>query len=233
MLGAAGPVTLVAGLLILAPLEGSLASGATAGWLGAIGAFLAGLRALGVALEEREGRKSGGALEDREQNPTAGEANLIAMTVAAATGWAIFGILSASHMGAIGAVLIATNMALALPIVIMGRRLMVIGTVSLLGLPPLGGFAGMILVAQSAANASGLWLALLLIGSTLVAAGWLMHSSPQQNKPDRPGWRARATSPAYLIPTLLLIVQLALFLAAPTLIDNLTRWAATPWLTAP
>jgi NADH:ubiquinone oxidoreductase subunit 2 (subunit N) len=233
ILGAGTPVALMVGLLMLSHIEGSLARGAAAGWLGAAGTLLAGLRALGVVLEVRE-RPGENELATETASRTATESNLIAMTVAAATGWAIFGILSGSQTGAIGAIMIAVNMALALPILLMGRRWTVVGVASLLGLPPFGGFGGAMLVAESAANAGGLWLALLLLGSALVGAGWLGVAARSRHTggPD-PGWREWLTSPAYLITTLLVILQLILFLASSQLISQLTQWATIPWLTAP
>jgi hypothetical protein len=245
ILGAGTPVALVAGLLMLAPVEGSLAGGAAAGWLGALGVLLAGVRALGVLLEERQRLDQDASLE----RPT-GEANLIAMTVAAATGWAIFGILSGSQAGAVGAALIAGNIALSLPILVMGRGWTAVGVASLLGLPPFGGFAGTLLVAGSAANVGGIWLATMLVGSALVAAGWLgvvgWTKGPEpakegrRTKDDRKeqasrgmrGWRW-LTDPAYLTPALLVIVQLALFLASSELVTQLNEWAKLPWFTSP
>ena len=90
------------------------------------------------------------------------------------------------------------------------------------------------LVAASVANAGGLWLALLLLGSALVGAGWLgVTAQKRQAIVSDPGWRERLTSPTYLIPTLLVIVQLILFLFSPQLITQLSRWATVPWLTTP
>jgi formate hydrogenlyase subunit 3/multisubunit Na+/H+ antiporter MnhD subunit len=234
MLGASVPVVLVAGLLMLAPVEGTLAGGAAAGWLGAIAALLAGLRALGteVPSTERQAPSNGQAASTRYSL-------LVAMTVASAVSWAIFGVLSGSQTGAVGAVLIATNIALALPIIVMGRYWTAAGVASLLGLPPFGGFAGTILVAGSAANSGGIWLVILLAGSALVAAGWLRIADWPMDYPGRerskpsPGWRDWLTNPAYLLPTLLIIVQVALFLASSQLIAQLNDWAKVPWLVGP
>jgi len=232
MLGAGAPVALVVGLLMFAPVEGSLAGGAVGGWLGAVGALLAGLRALGVVLEGRLRPDPQGDSLSEVKSTT--ESNLIAATVAASTGWAIFGVLSSSQAGAVGAVLIAANMALAMPILVMGRRWLAVGVASLLGLPPFGGFAGMILVAGSAANAGGIWLALLLAGSGLVAAGWLaLAARGGLGGQVNPGWRQWLTDPAYLLPTLLVLAQLAFFLASLQLIAQLDQWATVPWLVAP
>jgi hypothetical protein len=233
-LGAGIPVTLVVGLLMLAPIEGSLARGAAAGWLGAAGVLLAGLRSLGVVLEVRERPEENEPSTSKAEGRTTAESNLIAMTVAAATGWAVFGMLSGSQTGAIGAIMIAVNMALALPILLMGRGWTVVGVASLLGLPPFGGFGGAMLVAASAANAGGLWLAMLLLGSALVGAGWLgVAGHSRQTIGPGPGWRGRLTSPTYLIPTLLVILELILFLYSSQLITQLSQWATVPWLTAP
>jgi formate hydrogenlyase subunit 3/multisubunit Na+/H+ antiporter MnhD subunit len=232
MLGAGAPVALVVGLLMFAPVEGSLAGGAVGGWLGAVGVLLAGMRALGVVLEGRvRSEPHGDSL--REVKSTS-EANLIAATVAASTGWAIFGVLSGSQAGAVGAVLIAANMALALPIVVMGRRWLAVGVASLLGLPPFGGFAGMVLVAGSAANAGGIWPVILLAGSALVATGWLALAARDTSaRQANPGWRQWLADPAYLFPTLLVLAQIAFFLASLQLIAQLDQWATVPWLVSP
>jgi hypothetical protein len=233
---------------MLAPVEGSLAGGAAAGWLGALGTLLAGVRALGVLLEERQRVEHDASVE----RPT-GAANLIAMTVAAATGWAMFGILSGSQAGAVGAVLIAGNIALTLPILVMGRGWTAVGVASLLGLPPFGGFAGTLLVAGSAANVGGIWLAMMLVGSALVAAGWLgiadwtagggrrttdegrpaAAGQGQQASRGGRGWRRWLIDPAYLVPAVLVIAQLALFLASPEFVTQLNEWAKLPWFTSP
>ncbi|MEO8287383.1 MAG: hypothetical protein ABI670_13240 [Chloroflexota bacterium] len=232
MLGASTPVALVVGLLLFTPVEGSLAQGASAGWLGAIGTFLAGLRSLGSLLESRQ-HTTNGVDNSRGHGLTTPEANLLAMTVAAATGWAIFGVLSGSRMGAVGAILIALNIALSLPIALGHRRWRPAGIASLLGLPPLGGFAGMILVAQSAANEGGLWLAILLLGSAMVAAGWLALTAGSASTDDLRGWRGRLLSPLYFVPILLIVLQIAIFLWASQLTTQLNLWALVPWLTAP
>jgi hypothetical protein len=232
MLGAGAPVALVVGLLTFAPVEGNLAGAAIAGWLGAIGALLAGLRALGVVLEGR--LRPDRQVDSASELKSTAEANLIAATVAASTGWAIFGLLSGSQAGAVGAVLIAANMALALPILVMGRRWQAVGVASLLGLPPFGGFAGMVLVAGSAADEGGIWLALLLAGSGLVVAGWLAQAARGGSAGQvNPGWRQWLTDPAYLLPTLLVLAQIAFFLASLQLIAQLNQWATVPWLVAP
>ena len=230
MLGATTPVVLLVGLLIFAPIDGTVARQAGTAWLGAAGVFLAGLRAVGVLLEQRANPADN---EPGNSRWTAAEANMIAMTVAAPVGWAIFGILSGSRMGAVGAILIAVNMALAIPIVVMGRKWAPVGVLSLLGLPPFGGFVGTILVASSAANSNGLWLVLLLVGSALVGAGWLAIAARNRSagQPNT-GWRDWLTNPTYLFPTLLVILQFALFVASFPLATELSK-ATILWLTAP
>jgi hypothetical protein len=227
-LGACAPVALVAGLLLLAPVEGSLARGAAAGWLGAVGALLAGLRALGWM------PRNGGP---GRHEPAQRIAGLKAMTAAVAVSWAVYGVLSGSQMGAVGAILVATNVALAVPLLLVGGRwAVIIGVASLLGLPPFGGFAGAMLVAQSAANAGGLWLALLLAGSGLVGGAWLSNRGEQWAAPaiveDRE-WGRRLTDPILLLTVVLAVAQLALFVVASSRLAPLLGWATVPWLTAP
>src|SRR5947208_893303 len=82
-----------------------------------------------------------------------------------------------TRQGTVGAALLAANLALTVPLVLSRppRLLMMAGAASLVGLPPFGGFPGTLLVAQTAASAGGVWLALLLLGSALVAAAWLNY----------------------------------------------------------
>ena len=231
LLGAIAPVSLVAGLLMLAPIEGDLARGAAAGWLGAVGALLAGVRALG-ALRKPTPRPDA----QPEAEKLAAIAIIKAMTVALAVSWAVYGLLSGSQMGAVGAVLLATNIALAVPLLVLGGRwIALIGAASLLGLPPFGGFTGAILVAGSAANAGGLWLALLLLGSALVAAAWLSTIfKPEAKEPDTQTVRRnRLTEPILLVAFVLIIAQLALFLLSNNRLTPLLDWATIPWITAP
>jgi formate hydrogenlyase subunit 3/multisubunit Na+/H+ antiporter MnhD subunit len=231
LLGAIAPVSLVAGLLMLAPIEGDLARGAAAGWLGAVGALLAGVRALG-ALRKPTPRPDA----QPEAEKIAAIAIIKAMTVALAVSWAVYGLLSGSQMGAVGAVLLATNIALAVPLLVLGGRwIALIGAASMLGLPPFGGFTGAILVAGSAANAGGLWLALLLLGSALVAAAWLSTIfKPEAKEPDtQTARRNRLTDPILLLALVLIIAQLALFLLSNNRLTPLLDWATIPWITAP
>lgn len=228
LLGAIAPAALVAGMLMLAPIEGNLARGAAAGWLGAAGALLAGLRAIGTLRTPR--------VNEPEEDKSGKVAVIKAMTVALAVSWAAYGILSGSQTGAVGAVLIATNIALAVPLLVVGGRwIALIGAASLLGLPPFGGFSGTMLIAGSAANAGGLWLGLLLLGSALVAAAWLSTVfRPERGQSDVPATRRKLTSdPLMLVAVVLVVAQIALFLLSNSRLTPLLDWAALPWLTAP
>ncbi|HST04498.1 MAG TPA: hypothetical protein VLQ48_07150 [Chloroflexia bacterium] len=231
LLGAVAPVALVAGLLMLAPIEGGLARGAAAGWLGAVGALLAGIRALG-AIHKPAARPD----TQWDAEKASAVAVVKAMTVALAVSWAVYGLLSGSQTGAVGAVLVATNIALAVPLLVLGGRwIALIGAASLLGLPPFGGFAGTMLVAGSAANTGGLWLGLLLLGAALVAAAWLsVVFKPVESKPDTPSiTRNRLSDPLLLIALVLVVAQLALFVLSNSRLTPLLDWATVPWLTAP
>jgi formate hydrogenlyase subunit 3/multisubunit Na+/H+ antiporter MnhD subunit len=97
--------------------------------------------------------------------------------VALQVAWALFGVVSGSGQGTVGAALLAANLALTVPLMLSRppRLLMMAGAASLVGLPPFGGFPGTLLVAQAATNAGGVWLALLLLGSVLTAAAWLNY----------------------------------------------------------
>ena len=228
LLGAIAPAALVAGMLMLAPIEGNLARSAAAGWLGAAGALLAGLRAIGTLWTPRG--------NGPEEGKSGKIAVIKAVTVALAVSWAAYGILSGSQTGAVGAVLIATNIALAVPLLVVGGRwIALIGAASLLGLPPFGGFSGTMLVAGSAANAGGPWLALLLLGSALVAAAWLSAIfRPERSRADAPATRRKLLSdPLMLVAVVLIVTQVALFLLSNSRLTPLLDWAALPWLTAP
>ncbi len=230
MLGAATPIVLAAGLLMFGSVEGSLRA-SSAAWLGAIAALLAGVLALAGA-------------EKRENQQQRILALLIAASVSMQIGWALFGVLSGSRSGAVGALLIATNLELAVPLVVVSslnweqpkNRSVVglaLGVGSLMGLPPFGGFGGMVLVGQAAVNAGGVWLAVLLLGTGLVAAGWLRVGIG--------GWALGTGDNAYsviltvpfILITGLAIAQLALFAMSGQLATYLTTWANLPWLTAP
>ena len=91
------------------------------------------------------------------------------------------------------------------------------------------------LIAGSAANAGGQWLALLLLGSALVAAAWLSTIfKPERGKADVPGTRRKLLSdPLMLVAVVLIVAQLALFLLSNSRLTPLLDWAVLPWLTAP
>ncbi|HYO49916.1 MAG TPA: hypothetical protein VEW94_08690 [Chloroflexia bacterium] len=238
MLGATTPAVLAAGLLVLAPVEGSLVPAASAEWLGAVGALLAGLRALAAI---REGRGA-------QVYPT-----LLGAAILLQVAWALFGVLSGSRSGATGAVLLAANLSLAVPLVVITSRDypgksapnklllrlgLAVGAISLLGLPPFGGFIGTLLIAQAATNSSGLWLAMLLSGSALAAAAWLAAGAnvpqPENTPPGTTATvRPRLTTPIPLLVCILIAAQLALFLASGQLSSILAAWAGIPWITAP
>ena len=171
-LGAVVPAALVTGLLMLAPVTAHFPDLPPAGKqvalaLGALGAVLAGVRALA-------------ATSPRESAPPL--ALLIASGAGLQTAWALFGVLSGAHSGSIGAVLLAANLAISVPLLLAANSALPagkfrtaaswIGAGSLLGLPPFAGFPGALLVGETAASAGGMWLALLLTGSLLAAVAW-------------------------------------------------------------
>jgi NADH:ubiquinone oxidoreductase subunit 2 (subunit N) len=167
MLGAVCPAVIIVGLLAFAPLRSTLSEVSWGGWyvalaLGAIGALLAGIRALASSSEAVGTRASRLAV-------------LMGSSVALQIGWALFGVFSGSRSGTLGAALIAVNLALAVPLVIASKEKIgkAVGAGALLGLPPLGGFVGMLLVAQAAVEVNGAWLLALLLGSAGVALAWL------------------------------------------------------------
>ena len=167
MLGATVPAVLVAGSHAFAVQQSFLPEVSQTGrqaalGLAAVGALLAGLRALGATTLQ----------PDRTNSPYA---LLAASSITLQIAWALFGVLSANHYGEVGATLLAANLALAVPLVAIGQASAgkAVGAASLLGLPPFGGFIGTLLIAQAAIEVNGIWLALLLVGSALVAAGWM------------------------------------------------------------
>jgi NADH:ubiquinone oxidoreductase subunit 2 (subunit N) len=200
-LGTSGPVVIMVGLIVF---DGPGLSRMTetgrqvALWLPAIGALLAGLRALAVRPPTPR---------DNTQNASGrGLAALVASSVALQTGWALFGVFTGSRPGTMGAALLAANMALAVPLMVISCRSyvaglasevasvkrepatwkigLVVGAASLLGLPPSGGFVGALLVAQAAAEAGGWWLTALFLGTAGVAFSWLRVL--QQQRSPRP-----------------------------------------------
>ncbi|HET6261803.1 MAG TPA: hypothetical protein VFG99_06140 [Chloroflexia bacterium] len=233
-LGAGLPTAVVLGLLLLSPIEGGSTRASSIAWLGAIGALLAGLRAL------HQIRNS------QSQIP-----NLIAMTVALSLGWALFGVLSGSRSGAVGACLLAINISISVPLLVASgavrgasARLSAAGTavgaLSLLGLPPLGGTGGTLLLSQAAVNLNGLWLAVLLLGSVLTAGAWLGWLSRPQLDGEEGETPARIQGPRDLLSTPLLLLVCVLILAQPLLFfasgriaDALAAWATVPWTIRP
>lgn len=219
-LGAGIPAAVALGLLLLSPAEGgSVVRVSSLAWLGAMSGLLAGLRALYAG-------RLGDTLSDSANHV------LLSMSAVLPLGWALFGVFSGLPQGAAGASALAWNVALAVPLLVASRairaanaRLSLLGTrvgaLSLLGLPPFGGFGGTLLVAQAAANLNGVWLLLLLLGSVLAAGGWL-------------GWASRAmphfsgtprnpspllASPLTILVYVLIAAQFALFLLSG-------RWAS-------
>ncbi|HET9494366.1 MAG TPA: hypothetical protein VFR15_09060 [Chloroflexia bacterium] len=232
MLGAGVPATLVSVALMLDSIEAVPNGVSGAAWLGVLGALLAGVRALGAVVQAR--RAGGLDPEGLEAAFVAVRARstLAGMTVALAAGWAVFGLLSGWPGGREGAILVAANIAIAAPLLVLGSRtttgdgaglpepvarLARYGAAaSLVGLPPLGGFPGTVLIAQAGANAGGLWLIGLVLGSALVGAAWLAAAgSSAPLRPEPVVWRARFAGPSLMLVLLLAALQLALFFFAP------------------
>ena len=234
-LGAGLPTAVVLGLLLLSPIEGGSTRASSIAWLGAIGALLAGLRAL-HQLQNRQ---------PKMQN------HLIAMTVALSLGWALFGALSGSRAGAVGACLLAINIALSVPLLVASgavrgssARLSAAGTavgaLSLLGIPPLGGTASTLLLSQAAVNLNAVWLAVLLLGSLLAAGAWLGWLSRRQldgEEGDIPvriqGPRDLLSTPLLLLVCVLVLAQPVLFFASRRIAEALSAWATVPWTLGP
>jgi formate hydrogenlyase subunit 3/multisubunit Na+/H+ antiporter MnhD subunit len=231
--GAVVPAAIVLGLLLLSPIEGGNTRASSLAWLGAIGALLAGLRAL-----------------QQIRNPKSEVPNhLIAMSVALSLGWALFGVLSGSRSGAVGACLLAINMAMSVPLLVASGairdaspRLAAVGTavgaLSLLGLPLLGGATGTLLLSQAAVNLNGMWLAVLLLGSLLTAGAWLGWAASTRDveletPPRVEGVRALLSSPLLLLVCVLIAAQPVLFLASGRIADALSTWATVPWTVGP
>jgi formate hydrogenlyase subunit 3/multisubunit Na+/H+ antiporter MnhD subunit len=234
-LGAGLPTAVALGLLLFSPIEGGSIRASSVAWLGGIGALLAGLRAL-----------------DQIRNPRSEIRNhLVAMTVALSLGWALFGVLSGSRSGAVGAGLLAINIAVSVPLLVASgevrgasARLSAVGTavgaLSLLGVPPLGGTAGTLLLSQAAANLSGVWLAVLLLGSLLAAGAWLgwlarpQHAGEEGEAPARiQGPRDLLATPLLLLVCVLVLAQPVLFFASGPIADALAAWAVVPWTIGP
>jgi formate hydrogenlyase subunit 3/multisubunit Na+/H+ antiporter MnhD subunit len=253
MIGATVPTTLGVGLLMLAPVEGSLVSASQTAWVAAVGVLLAGVRALGIS-------DFGFRISDFEGRQRAVEVGLPvlgAMSVAAQVGWAMFGVLSGSRMGATGAVLLAANIAIAVPLLIVSSQKeerspenpkskiqnpkskigIMVGAASLLGLPPFGGFAGTVMVAQAAANIGGIWLGVLLLGTLLVGVAWTWIGIGSQESgvgaAESEGLAKRIWGTTPLLIIVLITIQLGLFLMSGQIADALGNWAGAPWMFAP
>ena len=201
-LGAIVPAVIVTGLLALQPLaiqlrDVSQTGRQVAAGLAVAGALLAGLRSLGA----------GAVAHDR----TADRAALVGATLGLQTGWALFGVFSGTEQGILGAELLAMNLALAAPLVILSRDRLstAVGIGALLGLPLSGGFVGTMLVAQAAASVEGIWLAALLLASFLVALAWLgAFSRIEPRSPER----GVVGGPTRLLTWSLIGAQAALFI---------------------
>jgi formate hydrogenlyase subunit 3/multisubunit Na+/H+ antiporter MnhD subunit len=251
LLGAATPAVIVVGLLLLAPVDRTLFTGnpSSTAWIGAVAVLLAGVRALGVRLPDRPIGDSDNtsppaspfaALRAKGLPPTPFmPSELVAATIALHVGWALTGALTRSDAGAAGAFLLSVNVALAVPLIIVSAGLarssilfrvgLVVGVASLLGLPPFGGFAGTLLVAQASVNLSGFWLAVMLLGSMLVAAKWVasLRELRITNKEALPG-RVRMDMGLILVVALV-IAQVVLLLVASS-IAAMSQALAAPWL---
>jgi multicomponent Na+:H+ antiporter subunit D len=246
MFGVAVPTTIGVGLLMLGPVEGSLVNAPQIAWVASLGVLLAGVRALGAANYKLQITDYG----ERERAVSVALPILAAMSVGTQVGWAMFGVLSGSRLGATGAVLLAVNIAIAAPLLIVSLQRakgktdspsskigLLVGAASLIGLPPFGGFVGTLMVAQAAANISGIWLGVLLLGTLLLGAGWAWvgagawvsrGGSGEANGLEKGIW---GITP--LLVAVLIAVQLGLFLMSGQLADTLGNWAGTPWMFAP
>jgi hypothetical protein len=235
LLGAVSPVVLVTGLLLLSPIEGSL-RGSSMAWLGVAGALLAGVRALGAS------RAATVNPSDRTPGPhfMSTKTSLIAATIALQSAWALFGVLSGSRTGAVGSVLLVLNLSLAVSLLVAGqgrwnatgrwaKAALAVGTASMLGLPPLGGFVGTLLVAQAAANSGGIWLGLMLLGSALTATAWVSVVGSQWSVVGEES----ASTTLQVLTGVLIATQLGLFVASGAIAAALQAWANIPWLSNP
>ncbi|HUP28286.1 MAG TPA: hypothetical protein VM409_07615, partial [Chloroflexia bacterium] len=152
VMGAVTPSVIAAGIVIL-DLQGGASPlrGYSLAWLPAIGVLLAGLRALGAGADRHAiSAQSGLPIPRSFSSP-----DLFAATIALQAGWAMFGVLSGSTEGVGGALLLAANTAIAVPLLVAAtgssKPALAVAAASLLGLPPTGGFVGTLLVARSAA----------------------------------------------------------------------------------
>lgn len=216
-LGASLPAVVTLGRLLLSPVDGSTLHATSLAWLGAAGAFLAGLRAL---YARHTGVSTTSVMQAENSGPI-----LVAMSAALPLGWALFGVFSGLPLGASAASLLGVNIALAVPLLVassalqgVSRRLYLTGTVvgalSLLGLPPFGGFRATTMLAQAAANLNGLWLLFLLLGSLMLAGAWLGYASRipvAASAASSPTMRSLLASPLVILVCVLIAAQIALF----------------------
>jgi formate hydrogenlyase subunit 3/multisubunit Na+/H+ antiporter MnhD subunit len=164
-------------------------------------------------------------------------------------------VLSGSRMGATGAALLAANIAIAVPMLIVSFQKeeidtqnpkskiqnpkskigIMVGAASLLGLPPFGGFVGTVLVAQAAANIGGIWLGTLLLGTLLVGVAWVGVGGRGSGvgATESEGLAKRIWGTAPLLIIVLIAIQLGLFLMSGQIADALGNWAGAPWMFAP
>jgi len=236
------PAVLLVGLMLLLPVERTLLAGNSTAWVGAVAVLLAGVRALGVHLPGRNTFPGNG------EPPSLVPGELVSATIAVQVGWALTGLLLGSHSGAAGALLLAVNLSLAVPLMVVSARGLLesgsvlfkvglaIGVASLLGLPPLGGFAGTLLVAQGVTVLGGFWILLILFGSMLVAAKWLgltrvwtgVGGQGSGIRDQGSGMRRYLRTDVVLV-VVLVISQLGL-LAISSLLADLVATLASPWL---
>lgn len=220
-LGASLPVVVTLGRLLLSPTEGNAVGGASLAWLGAAGAFLAGLRALYAGHTRAASTTSTASIMQAENSGPI----LVAMSAALPLGWALFGVFSGLPLGAAAASMLGVNIALAVPLLVASSALQglsprlyltgtAVGALSLLGLPPFGGFRPVIMLAQAAANLNGLWLLSLLLGSLMLAGAWLGYASripvAASATPSRT-LRSLLASPLVILVWVLIAAQIALF----------------------
>ena len=236
------PAVLLVGLMLLLPVERTLLAGNSTAWVGAVAVLLAGVRALGVHLPGRNTFPGNG------EPPSLVPGELVSATIAVQVGWALTGLLLGSHSGAAGALLLAVNLSLAVPLMVVSARGLLesgsvlfkvglaISVASLLGLPPLGGFAGTLLVAQGVTVLGGFWILLILFGSMLVAAKWLGLTrvwvgvgGQGSGVGDQGSGMRRYLRTDVVLVVVLVISQLGL-LALSSLLADLVATLASPWL---
>ena len=225
LLGAATPAVILVGLLLLLPADHTLFTGNSTAWIGSVAVLLAGVRALGIQTAPSGITNYANA---SIRNSNAVPAELVAATIALQVGWALTGALTRSEAGAAGALLLSVNIALAAPLIIVSagrarsgpmRVGLAVGVASLLGLPPFGGFAGMLLVAQASVNLSGVWLAVMLLGSMLVAAKWVVSLRNYELRITN--YELRIDT-GFILVVALVLSQVVLLLLFTTLVNVMT-----------